>query len=200
MSGRVLMWSVLAVVAGWQSWSSWELRTVHPADGILAPDEPLQGTAEGSTTVIHGRWTLTPRASYDITARILSREDNRWDAMSDLSPEDLALGWGRMSDNRVLREFRINQGARFFSWRPIGPMPIPLEETIEHSSNNHLIPADAEVRRQIARLRPGQVVQLTGVLVDGLRDDGAFVRTSLTRKDTGAGACEILLVQGVEVL
>ena len=35
------------------------------------------------------------------------------------------------------------------------------------------------------------MVHLHGQLVDGVRDDGASVRTSLTRTDSGAGACEI---------
>ena len=47
--------------------------------------------------------------------------------------------------------------------------------------------------------RGGQVVHLSGLLVDGMRDDGMTIRTSLTRNDTGAGACEFLLVQRVEV-
>jgi hypothetical protein len=47
--------------------------------------------------------------------------------------------------------------------------------------------------------RGGQVVRLSGLLVDGVRDDGMAIRTSLTRNDTGAGACEFLLVQRVEV-
>jgi hypothetical protein len=45
----------------------------------------------------------------------------------------------------------------------------------------------------------GQVVHLTGLLVDGRRDDGSFINTSLTRSDTGAGACEVMLVERVEV-
>ena len=46
----------------------------------------------------------------------------------------------------------------------------------------------------------GQVVHLTGLLVDGARDDGMTIRTSLTRTDSGAGACEFMLVQHVEIL
>jgi hypothetical protein len=53
------------------------------------------------------------------------------------------------------------------------------------------------VRSQLARLRTGQVVHLSGVLVDAVRDDGAYIRTSLTRTDSGAGACEVMLVEHV---
>jgi hypothetical protein len=206
MTVRGLVFGGLIAASLWQGWSAWQLRAVHPEDGILAPDDPLQTALEAAppgdatSTISYGRWTLTPRANYDITARILSREDYHFDNLAALIPEDLALGWGAMSDNQVLRSFKITQGGRFYFWMPIAALPIPREDVIEHSANTHVIPADSVVRHQLARLRVGQVVHLTGVLVDGVRDDGWRVRTSLTRKDTGAGACEIMLVENVEVL
>jgi hypothetical protein len=160
----------------------------------------VQTDLTGAFPIQHGRWTLTPRASYDITARILSREDYHFDALSDLAPEDLALGWGFMSDNRILSAFEIAQSARFYTLRPLENLPVPRQEIIEHSANTHVIPADATVRSQLGRLRVGQVIHLTGVLVDGARDDGAWIKTSLTRSDTGAGACEVMLVERVEIL
>jgi hypothetical protein len=38
---------------------------------------------------------------------------------------------------------------------------------------------------------------LSGELVDGTRDDGMWIKTSLVRNDTGAGSCEVLLVDDV---
>ena len=32
---------------------------------------------------------------------------------------------------------------------------------------------------------------------DGVRDDGMWIKTSMVRDDTGAGACEVLLVSDV---
>ena len=62
-----------------------------------------------------------------------------------------------------------------------------------------MIPANSVTRHQLARLRVGEVVHLTGFLVDGVRDDGASIHTSLTRSDTGPGACEIMLVELADV-
>ena len=62
-----------------------------------------------------------------------------------------------------------------------------------------MIPADARIRVQLEALRVGDVVRLTGILVDGKRDDGAWIHTSLTRLDSGPGACEVMLVQSVEL-
>ena len=192
---------VLLAVSLWHFGEEWQLRPIHPHDGPIAPTEPVQTDIDAATapTAILGRWKLTPRAHYDITARILSREDYRFDPLSDLVPEDLALGWGPMSDNRVLAAFKITQGARFYSWRPLKELPIPRQDVIEHSANTHVIPENSGVRSQLERLRVGQVVHLTGLLVDGVRNDGASVRTSLTRSDSGAGACEVMLVERVDV-
>jgi hypothetical protein len=201
MNWRRAAWVVLVVFVLSKAWGQWQHQAIHPSDGALAPDEPLQADANGAQVIVLGRWTLTPRATYDVTARILSREGYRFDAIADLAPLDLALGWGPMSDNRVLEAFRISQGARFYSWRPVTESPpIDVHEVNQHSANTHVIPADAAVAAKLARLRlGGQVVHLTGLLVDGARDDGMTIRTSLTRSDSGAGACEFMLVQHVEV-
>lgn len=190
---------VLAAAGVWQFGHNFRLRPVHPPDGLLAPAEPRQADITGGPAIVHGRWTLTPRASYDITARILSREDYWFDGLSDLIPEDLALGWGPMSDNRILRDFKIAQSARFYSWRPLTELPIPRGAVISHSANTHVIPADPAISSQLAHLRVGQVAHLKGLLVDGVRADGVYFHTSLSRDDTGAGACEVMLVQEVEI-
>jgi len=198
MALRTAVIVALAAMGLWQGYNNWRLGPLHPADGVIAPDDPQQTALEEAPVTALGRWRLTPQARYDVTARILSREDYHFDPLSDLIPEDLALGWGPMSDNRVLRAFKITQGARFYSWAPRQALPIPRQDVIEHSANTHVIPASATVARQLKRLRVGQVVHLTGFLVNGVRDDGAYIRTSLTRSDTGPGSCEVLLVEQVE--
>ena len=50
----------------------------------------------------------------------------------------------------------------------------------------------------LGRLRAGSVVELRGQLVDIEGREGGM-RTSLTRADTGAGACEILLAESARV-
>lgn len=200
MSWKSTLLALLLVGSVWQLRSQWLGRPVHPADGQIAPHDPVQVDIGTPQSVQHGHWRLSERATYDITARILGRDDYHFDALSDLVPEDLALGWGAMSDNRVLARFEISQGGRFYSWEPRGTLPIPRRQVIEHSANTHVIPATNEVRHQLARLRVGEVVHLVGTLVDGERDDGTRIRTSMTRTDEGPGACEIMLVDEVEVI
>ena len=193
----VLKVALLAYI-GWGGWNWFSNRPFHPPDGVLvAVSDPSQTEALGTEKVQVGRWTLTVRAKYRITARILARERDHFDTLSDLVPEDLALGWGPMSDNRILRALDIYQADRFYFWRAAAHSPIDKDSIITHSANTHVIPQNPLIARQLSRLRPGQVVTLAGELVDGVRDDGARIKTSLSRNDTGAGACEVLLVSDV---
>ena len=105
-----------------------------------------------------------------------------------------------MSDNRNLRAIDISQSNRFYYWRASADSALARDSIITHSANTHVIPQNALVARQLSRLRPGQVVTLSGELVDGARDDGRWIKTSLVRNDTGAGACEVMLVSDVTIL
>ncbi len=190
---------LVAVYIVWGGWNWYLSRPVHCPDGILAPAEPQQGDVASVVPSRVGNWTLTPRATYQITARILGVERYHIDFLAALIPEDLALGWGPMSDNRILKRMDISQANRFYFWRSTADAPISKEVIISHSANTHVIPEDPLIARQLSRLRPGQIVTLSGLLVDGKRDDGAWIRSSLSRTDTGAGACEVMLVQDISV-
>jgi len=200
------MWRhpVLKVLAciyvAWGVWNWFVNRPFHPEDGVLASEDPQQRDVPNGPTISIKEWDLTVRADYHVTARILAMERYHVDALADLIPEDLALGWGPMSENRVVRTIDISQSNRFYYWHTTPNTPISMEAIVTHSANTHVIPADAVVERQLEQLRPGQVVSLSGELVDGKRADGRWVKTSLVRTDTGAGACEVMLVTNVEAV
>jgi hypothetical protein len=187
---------VLAYIA-WGAWHWYVNRPLRTPDGVLAEGEPQQTNVANGKIVHMGRWTLTVRATYRLTARVLGREPYHFDSLSDLVPEDLALGWGPMSDSRVLKTLEISQGNRFYYWRPTTATTIARDSIIANSANTHVIPQNSIIAHQLERLRPGEVVTLSGELVDGVRNDGRWIKTSLVRNDTGAGACEIMLVTEV---
>jgi hypothetical protein len=171
---------------------------LHPQPGVLAPDLPDQVNLDHGAVLQQGDTTLTTRAHFDITARVLSREDYSWGEDAKLIPEDLALGWGRMSDSAVLANIEITQSGRFYYWH-VTDFPIPRREIETSSANMHMIPADAGVLRELKEVRPGQVVHIEGFLVDASRADGWHWNTSMTRDDTGAGACELVYVESLGI-
>jgi hypothetical protein len=200
MSRHPLLSAMLLLYVVWNAWNWYLNRPFHPPDGVLAVADPAQINAPDARTVQVGRWTLTVRAEYLVTARILGLERYHFDALSDLVPEDLALGWGPMSDNRNLRFIDISQSNRFYYWRTTAASPIGRDAIIAHSANTHVIPQNRLVARELSHLRPGQIVTLSGELVDGVRADGMSIHTSMIRNDTGAGACEVLLVNDVTTI
>lgn len=164
--------------------------------GVLAPDAPLQSAVELARISL-GDFELEPQARYDIEARVLAVERYRVDGGAKLSPLDFAVGWGPMSDSAVLAHFRVTQGGRFFTIYP-DEQAIDLHTALLSAANMHLIPATSAVEDMLLRVRPGNVVHLRGFLVNASRPDGYHWNTSLTRADTGAGACELFYVDYVE--
>jgi hypothetical protein len=170
-------------------------RPIDRPPGVLAPNEPLQGPARGAPFA-YGDYLITPLASYDIEARVLSVEPYSMDSGARLAPLDFAVGWSRMSDSAVLDHFRVSQASRFFTIYPDDDA-IDLAEALRGSANMHLIPATADVRDRLEDVRAGHVVRLQGHLVKVEGPGGYLWSSSLTRADTGNGACELFYVEQV---
>ena len=142
-------------------------------------------------------WTLTPKAAYQITARVLSKK-NYHDQQAPLAPIDLALGWGDMSDPEVDKWIRWSQSGRWYHYRWDGDSPYKRSEISGYSANVHIIPATDNLAHALERVRKNDVILLEGRLVniDAIVEDATInLKTSLTRQDTGSGACEILYVE-----
>src|SRR5262249_4186208 len=114
-------------------------------------------------------------------------------------PLDIAVGWGPMSDSAVLRKLDISQSGRFYYWHYDHEPPVPRAVIEKHSANWHLIPASSDVWSTLRKLRVGNVGRLEGMLIDIETADHITMKTSLTRSDTGAGACEIIYVESASI-
>lgn len=172
----------------------WQGRPVAQPAGVLAPLEPLQTEPEPLKIWTYRDHRITPLARFEIRARVLATERYRFDRAAELSPVDFALGWGPMSDSRILQSFTIRQQDRWYLWSS-PDLPIPVSEVISHSANMHLIPATKSVERRLLSVRQGQVVELRGQLIRADGKDGWHWASSLSRTDTGDGSCEVIWVE-----
>ena len=186
--------AALALFAGYKLYSR---REITHAPGVLAAADPEQRDIGAASIIERGEFRLRPRAEFSATVRILRREDYSVGALAKLVPTDFAVGWGPMSDSAVLADVEISQGNRFYYWRTEN-WPINRAGIETHSANWHVIPGSSSVSRTFGLLRAGSVVELRGQFVDIEGGDGGM-RTSLTRGDTGAGACEILLAESARI-
>ena len=166
--------------------------------GVKAADAPLQEAVD-ARSLPAGDFSLTVRAAFSVTAKVLSKRRYRWDSMAPAASWDFALAWGAMSDEALLAGTRLVQGNRRMFWH-LYDMPLPLALVERSSANVHLVPATPDVEQALAAVPAGAIVTLEGELVDLHLPDGRVIPTSLTRMDRGAGACEILRVEAVTVM
>jgi hypothetical protein len=142
---------------------------------------------------------VTPLAGFSLAGRVLSREDYHFGRESAYSPIDLALGWGPMSVSGLGEQLSVTQGGRWYHYRWNGNPPLPPELIASNSANMHMVPADAQVARALAGLRAEDAIRIDGWLVRIDADDGWRWSSSLSRDDTGPGACELVLVCALQV-
>lgn len=189
---------ILAVlVLAWGGWHWHGSRALRWPPGHIVDTVPRQTPTDAAPFEQQG-FRLTPLAAFELDARALATERYRLDAGAALAPLDVAFGWGRMSDQSVIDRLDIRQGARFYTWSYQDPPPLAPAGIARSSANLHLIPADAGVERQLLAIRPGQRVRLGGLLIEAAGADGFRWRSSLSREDSGDGACELVWVEWVE--
>ena len=190
---------LLVVACSFGAWQSWRWREQPQTPGVKVAVSPHQAEDADPSLAAFGRYQLTRKARYEIDARLLSRRRYRLDAGADLAPLDFAVGWGPMSDTAVLDGLSISQSGRFFRVRWDAERDMP-SDWMSSAANMHLIPATDRIESRLDSMRPGQIIRLRGWLVDAARDDGWQWKTSLTRDDSGHGACELMWVDDASVL
>jgi hypothetical protein len=194
MKGRT--WLILLALASLFLWLTH--NPIKHAPGVLAPELPVQTTLKPATPPIaYGEYSIKPLAKFTLKARVLSRADYYFDSGADLSPTDLALGWSHMSDSQIIDQLTIRQSGRWYSYSWNDSPPIDPNLMALSSANMHLIPADKVTAKTLARVRVGHLVSLHGYLIEATRKDGWHWKSSLTREDRGAGACELIWVERI---
>jgi hypothetical protein len=196
MQPKTLLIIVLALLAALII-RDWSMREITHGPGVLVPERPIQTVIADGEVMQVDQYRLRPRARFQIRARVLSREDYNWGTEADLSPMDLALGWGVMSDQSVLDRIDVEQRSRWYFTSYDLPGPISDREIIRNSGNMHMIPGRPWLETELKKIRRGDIVQLNGFLVDVDTDTGWHWRTSLSREDSGNGACEIVYLESV---
>jgi hypothetical protein len=172
-------WALIAIVAGW----------VY-VDFFRTP-------TDATAAIRNGDYSITELESFDQTVRVLAREEYRFGREADLSPMDIAVGWGVMAKPEIYRQFHITQSSRWYYWQS-DSLPIPRRDVEVHSSNIHLVPATPAVADRLRRIKRDDVLALSGALIEVTAPDGWRWRSSLSREDTGQGACELLLLKQLD--
>ncbi len=171
-----------------------------PADGAIDwHAEPLQSAtrrtpflwpAAGEDVLIR------PRAAFDIAAVVAAAEPYSLDDGAFLAPVDLVMTWGRLPEEPFRGRVSYTQMTRYYFWHT-GDSNLDLGYIATHSANMHMIPANRNLRRALAHVGAGDRVRIRGLLVD-VEAPHLRWRTSLSREDSGPGACELVWVEQVQ--
>jgi len=188
---------IAALVAAWFVYHRMNAPITYPP-GVLLAGEPEQHDPPYEVSFDYKKFHLRPLAAFVIDARVLHRKTYRYDSQAALAPVDLAVGWGPMSDQEVLDRLTISQSARFYFYEYKNPPPIPKEEITAHSSNLHLIPSSDAIAAECKSLRTGELIHLSGLLVQATGPGIGTWTSSTSRTDSGNGACELIWVEDLE--
>jgi len=141
----------------------YESEVTHPP-GILVPGAPQQMAMAEARAWVKDEYQIKALAQFNMEARVLGKERYWLGRAADLSSIDLALGWGPMSDQKILEQLNISQsGRRYFWWAR--QLPLPAERINAHSANMHIIPADEDIATRLKEIRRGEIISLRGYLV-----------------------------------
>ncbi|MGE5254630.1 MAG: hypothetical protein ACM3N7_11745 [Planctomycetaceae bacterium] len=168
----------------------------EPRQTALPSPEMIQVEFDGKS------YLLEKHHRYEIAGEVLSIETYRLSFRSEFFDVDLGLIWGpRLED--LKQRYKFDQAGRWLIWRSNGQVSDSERRHItSHISNNHLIPADGRRNLLKALHWPGRGdrVRIAGYLVNIKDLSGrVLVASSTSRDDTGAGACEVIWVEEIQI-
>ncbi|CAN5476781.1 hypothetical protein BH10BDE1_BH10BDE1_26360 [soil metagenome] len=180
------------------------LRAKEPIQVDIPADSPEAKTF--SIAFEKNLYTIYPKATYSIEGLVVSqhRSDSLFDLMhtqagDTLNSRDICTVWGQMLAAGVYRDIEFWSGDFTCNYRFSGLETAAVFHPNEFS-NTHVLSRDAEVRRQLNALETGDEYRMTGRLVDYDIYPNGRRNSSLVRTDTGEHACEVMLVDSVEIL
>lgn len=195
----ILKFVFLIIIVFLSYWFIWDEKEIINPPGILVQEQPYQKNITDGKYWEKEDYKITPLAEFHIKACVLSTESYYIDRESDISPVDLALGWGPMSDQSVIDRIDISQRNRWYHWSTDN-YPIPRRQIEANSANMHMIPANDEIEDRLNQVIKGNLIELGGYLVFIEARDGWKWKSSLSRNDTGGGACEVIWVENFKIL
>ena len=166
--------------------------------------EPLPALKVVTLRVDEYTVTLTSRYRYTADARVVAKKEYLPLGHDRIAPMDLGLATGDLKKDEYLAAVHyanINRMLTFMIYSSARVPPLLPFYLNEHVSNNHLVFSNDTVHHAAQQLKYGDCARITGYLVDisAARSDGSVwtMRTSTSREDRFAGACEVIYVESV---
>jgi hypothetical protein len=177
-------------------------RPIPRPPGVLAPLPPVQEEIPQGERVPLERppYRLEPVARFHLEARVLGKRVYRADRAADLAPVDLAPRLGADVGHLGPGEDSPLAGPPLLLLRLVRGAPHPPRGDRAEQRQHAPDPRGCGRGEGATAGAPGGTwCGLSGLLVNVQGPQGFYWRTSTVRHDTGAGACEIVWVERLEV-
>jgi hypothetical protein len=185
-------------------------RSVPPSDLLPAvKGEPLQtevlpGDSAPGCSRDGYSWSFEPLYRYDISAYVFGVSHKLASDFDGVMAADLGLLWGENARDGLYRhtELRVRMDWFRASWKD------GYHFDMDSAANTHIVTCDPAVYKKVRGVRMGDQVRVRGLLVGVNINKGGSggpltARSSVSRTDTGGGACEIVYVRApadIEIL
>ena len=202
---------LLAVLVALSLWGGWNWfrheRVVSHPPGIAVEVGPSIEVGETRAPWRDDKgFRYASLGRFEGRAMVLARRNYDLGEFAALAPTDLALGWGTLSDPRVIDQLSFPQ-YKSFSSRFVVPelkrgsdlaqRPWPeLDRMFTALTHVHTIPGDRAIRKTLAGIRPGQVIRFKATLVDAVGPSGFHYASSLA---LGDHECEVAWIDELEL-
>jgi len=143
---------------------------------------------------------------FRIKARVVSAKKYNFDSVANIITHDFGVVWGKISKSSVFNKVNWKNEDRLLKFSYTKQLIDSLGEKymLDHISNIHLIPKNKAIERKLDKIKKGDIVVISGYLVnvnyDFKRDSYQSIKTSITRTDRGIGACEVIFVLDIKKL
>lgn len=170
------------------------------SEAIEINQEPEQYPAEDVQEFVFqphkNKYLIKPRAEYFLSGVVLGKEKYVYDRGADIAPYDLAIAWNKLVLTKLYKQLKWSQSGRWYHWRYDEDFPFDNTFVARHSANNHIIPANPNIRAALGLIRKGENIDLSGLLVNVSQAEGEEFtwNSSLSREDDGGGSCEVFYV------
>lgn len=151
---------------------------------------------------ITNKWsyTLKKMEEYNINSLIILKKSYINNDNGDLIPFDFVLWWDKMINKDNLSYISFSQSQRWYYYKinDIKKLNIPYNEVWLMTANTHIIPETEYIFKELSKLEEWDKVELKWYLVN-IKDNKTWymLKTSLSRSDTGAWACEIFYIKEI---
>ena len=198
----IVCMGMLLAISFFMKGSLVDYKKIHPNLRL----QPLQTDTEKKEVTLNYmgiQYLIKPIQDYEISGLVVSHNNpsgfgDIYHDSKSFDTKDLCLIWGNNLMNNDFHKVKFWN----VSWTCNFRYPHGINFEFDEISNNHLITRSDEIRKKIAKIRVGDQIKIKGTLANytSLNNENGWRNSSLTRSDTGNGACEVVFVESLEVL